>query len=82
MTPQEAIDLVDSALGGGGMRHAKGDEAVTTLRYVLEALGDLYGWAEWAKQRRGSPSMNEPNTGALDKAYRALYGKVPHEKVC
>ena len=39
---------------------------------LLEALNDLLVWADWHSDRRRSVSMDEPNTGALEKARAAL----------
>ena len=39
---------------------------------AIAALESLLVWAKWAKKRRGAPSMDEPNTGAVDAAESAL----------
>lgn len=38
----------------------------------VAALESLLVWAKWDKKRRGAPSMDEPNTGAVDAAESAL----------
>ncbi len=48
-------------------RRARESEAA-----ALDALEDLLVWAEWHRKRRGAPSMNEPNTGAIDAALAQL----------
>jgi len=39
---------------------------------LLEALNDLLVWADWHSDRHRSVSMDEPNTGALEKARAAI----------
>ncbi len=78
--PDETGSIATSALNKAAAAIKERDAVVEVVFALKKALEDLVVWAKWTAHRRGAPSMDEPNTGALRSAVTLLNVITAHER--